>query len=64
MRQDLEEGLNFLIDMFVESGHDRNYLNSLVKTNKHQAPKTKNKDNNIIKSPWIPITGPKIRKEL
>ena len=41
--------------MFVDNGHDRIYLNSIIKENKHQAPKTENKDNNIVKLPWKPI---------
>ena len=50
--------------MFVVNEHDRNYLNSIVRENKHQAPKTENTDNNIVKLPWIPILRPKIRKKL
>ena len=49
--------------MFVECGHDRNYLNSYVKTSKPQAPETENTDSNIIKLQWIPIIGPRIKKE-
>ena len=60
----LDEDLNFLVDMFVEKGHDRNYLNSIINENKHQTPNTENKDSNIVQLPWIPIVGPKIRKEL
>ena len=58
----LDEELNFLVDMFVENGHDRNYLNSIISENKHQAPNTENKDSNIVRLPWIRIIGPKIRK--
>ena len=50
--------------MFVECGHDRNYLNYQVNTSEPQAPKTENTDSNIIKLPWIPIVGPRIKKEL
>ena len=50
--------------MFAENGHDRNHLYSIVRENKHQAPKTENIDSNIVKLPWIPIIGPKIKKEL
>ena len=50
--------------MFVENGHDRNYLYSIIRENKHQAPKTENTGSNIVKLPWIPIIGPRIRKEL
>ena len=60
----LDEELNFLVDIFVENGHDRNYLISIINENKHQAPNTENKDSNIVKLPWIPIIGPKIRKKL
>ena len=28
--------------MFVENGHDRNYLNSIINENKYQAPNTEN----------------------
>ena len=59
-----DEELNFFLDMLVENGHDRNYLNSIIKENKPQAPKTENKDNNIVKLPWIPFIGPKVREEL
>ena len=48
--------------MFVENGHDQ--FNFIIRENKHQAPKTKNTDSNIVKLPWIPFTGPKIRKEI
>ena len=44
----LEEALNFLIDMFVENGL-LSLLNSIVEENKHQAPKTENTNNNIVK---------------
>ena len=50
--------------MFVENGHDRNHLYSIIQENKHQAPKYENTDSNIVKLPWIPIIAPKIRKEL
>ena len=60
----LEKESSFLTDMFVENEHDQNYLNSIVQENKHQPPKTENTDNNIVKVPWIPVIGPKTRKEL
>ena len=41
----LDEELNFLIDMFIENGHDRNYLNSIIK---HLKLKT---HRNIVKLP-------------
>ena len=60
----LDEELNFLVDMFVENGYDRNHLYSIITQNKRQASKTENTDRNIVKLPWIPIIRPKIRKEL
>ena len=60
----LDKELIFFIDMFVENGHDRNYLNFIIRENKHQAPKTENTNCNIVRLRWIPIIGPKIRKEL
>ena len=48
--------------MFVENRHERNYLNSKIMENKHQTPKTENTDSNIVKLPWIPIIGPKIKE--
>ena len=50
--------------MFVENGHDQNHLYSRIRQNKHQAPKTENTDSNIVKLPWIPITGSKKGKEI
>ena len=52
------------MDIFVENRHDQNYLYSIISENKHQAPKTENRDRNIVKLPWIPIIRPKKRKEL
>ena len=62
--KDLDDELKFFVDMLVENGHDRNHLYSIIRENKHQAPKSENTDSNIAKLPWIPIIGPKIRKEL
>ena len=47
----LQDELNFLIDMFVEKEHDRNYLNSTVKEIESQAPKIKNTDKHMVKIP-------------
>ena len=60
----LDDELNFLVNMFVENGHDWNHLYSTIRENKHQAHKSGNTDSNIVKIPWILIIGPKIRKEL
>ena len=48
--------------MFVENRHERHYLNSKIMENKHQTPNTENTDSNIVKLPWIPIIGPKIKE--
>ena len=54
----LNEELNSLIDMFLENEYDRNFLDSIIKENKHQAPKTQKTDSNIVKLPWLPTIGP------
>ena len=60
----LDDELNFLVDIFIENEHGRNHLYSIIRVNKHQTPKTENRDSNIVKLPLIPIIGPKIRNEL
>ena len=60
----LHHKLNFVVNMFVENGHNQNHLYSIIQENKHQGPKSENTDSNIVKLPRIPIIGPKIRKEL
>ena len=47
----LDDELNFLLDMFAENGHDGNHLYSIIRENKHQAPKSENTDSNIVKLP-------------
>ena len=46
-----DDELNLLVDMFVENGHDRNHLYSIIRENKHQAPKSEDTDRNIVKLP-------------
>ena len=55
----LDDELKFLVDNFVEKGHDRNHLYPIMRENKHQAPKSESTDKNIVKLPWIPIIRPK-----
>ena len=60
----IKEEIQFLVNMFVENGHMRAFLEVLVKDYD-----TKNKtnhnhnDTNRKKIPWISNIGPKIRKE-
>ena len=61
----LPEEVEFLIDIFVENGHDRQQLQELSKDylSKISVPKPdKNENENIVKLPWIPVLGPKLRK--
>ena len=59
-----KEEIRFLVNMFVQNGHKRTFLEALVKD---YNTKNKNSDNrndtNRKKIPWIPNIGPKIRKE-
>ena len=60
----IKEEIQFLVNMLVENGHKRTFLEALVKDYN-----TKNKNNhnhndtNRKKIPWIPNIGSKIRKE-
>ena len=60
----IKEEIQFLVNMFVENGHKRTFLEALVKD---YNTKKKNSDNrnytNTKKIPWVPNIGPKIRKE-
>ena len=60
----IKEEIQFLVNMFVENGHKRKFLETLVKG---YNTKKKNSDNrnytNTNKIPWIPNIGPKVRKE-
>ena len=66
----LQSEIDFLIDIFTENGHNRNapsniateYLRNINKPKRNDQNNTKN-TKNIIKLPWVPILGPKLRKE-
>ena len=66
----LQSEIDFLIEIFKENGHNRNiltniateYLRNINKPRNNNQNNTKN-TKNIIKLPWVPILGPKLRKE-
>ena len=66
----LQGETDFLIDIFTENGRNRNtltniateYLRNINKPKSNYQNNTKN-TKNIIKLPWVPILGPKLRKE-
>ena len=66
----LQSEIDFSIDIFTENGHSRNaltniateYLRNINKPKSNDQNNTKN-TKNIIKLPWVPILGPKLRKE-
>ena len=61
--QYLEDEIQFLVDVFVENGHDRRMLEKIVET--YRTPRDSSRTithANIIKIPWIPVLGPKLRK--
>lgn len=60
----LNQEIDFLLNMFVENGHDRKSLQKIIANlNK---PRIQNDNENIhdnfIKMPWVPRIGPKLRK--
>ncbi|XP_004210295.3 uncharacterized protein LOC101240958 [Hydra vulgaris] len=64
----LQKEIDFLIDIFVENGYDKNILNNItIDYFKNCSKNTTFQPFDIqpfIKLPWIPIVGPKLRKEL
>lgn len=55
----------FLVDMFVENGHSKSFLQKLVTEHNNNKNKNNTKQDytNIKKLPWVPGIGPKIRYE-
>ena len=60
----IKEKIQFLVNVFVENGHKRTFLEVLVKDYNTQNKNNHNhNDTNRKKIPWIPNIGPKIRKD-
>ena len=66
----LQSEIDFLINIFTENGHNRNTLTNIATEYLRNINKPKSNDQNnnkntknIIKLPWVPILGPKLRKE-
>ena len=66
----LQSKIHFLIDIFTENGHNWNTLTNITTEYLRNINKPKSNDQNnnkntknIIKLPWVPILGPKLRKE-
>ncbi|XP_065650401.1 uncharacterized protein LOC136078552 [Hydra vulgaris] len=63
----LQKEIDFLIDIFVENGHDKNILNNItidyLKNGSKNTTCQPLDTQPFIKLPWIPIVGPKLRKE-
>ena len=63
--------IDVLIDIFTENGHNKNTLTNIATEYLRNINKPKSKDENktkyiknIINLPWVPILGPKLRKNL
>ena len=68
----LDQEVQFLIDVFTENGYERSNLENISETyiqnlQNQTSVKENNNENNeqskTIKLPWVPIIGPKLRKE-
>ena len=60
----IKEEIQFLVNMFVENGDKRTFLEVLVKDYDTKNKNNHNRnDTNRKKIPWIPNIGPKIRKK-
>lgn len=57
----LRDDINFLIDVFIENGHDHNHM--LANEKGRCGNETNNKSNTktSVNLLWIPVIGPKIR---
>ena len=67
----LQREIDVLIDIFTENGHNKNTLTNIATEYLRNINKPKSKDENntkyiknIINLPWVPILGPKLRKNL
>ena len=65
----LQSGIDFLTDIFTDNKHNRNTLTNIATEDLRNINKPKSNDQNntkntknIIKLPWVPILGPKLRK--
>ena len=65
----IDEEIQFLIDVFTENGFERKTSKKITKNylNELQNPPINNKDtsediNKVVKLPWIPIIGSKLRQ--
>ena len=65
----IDKEIQFLIGVFKENGYERKTLEKITKSylNELQNPPVNDKDtsediNKVVKLPWIPIIGPKLRQ--
>ena len=65
----IDEEIQFLIDVFTENDYERKTLEKITKNylNELQNPPVNNKDssediNKVVKLPWIPIIGTKLKQ--
>ena len=60
----LQEEIQFLIDVFAENGHERSSLEKMVEQHLNPDVSRRNQESrkSVIKIPWIPQLGPKLRK--
>lgn len=56
----------YLTDTFVENGHNCDHMLALnsEKCNRRNETNDESNTKNMAKLPWIPVIGPKTRKEL
>lgn len=62
--QNYHDDINFLIEVFIENGHDHNHMLANEKGRCRNETNNKSNTKTSVKLLWIPVTGPKIRKEI
>ena len=60
----IKEETQFLIDIFVENGNNRTFLENLVKDYNVKKKNNDRRNYTNAKIPWVPNIGPKIREQL
>jgi len=66
----LLDEINFLVDMFVENGHNRSDLETIAKPFRNMQPQQPNQlvkdplNKPIVKLPWIPVLSTRLRRAL
>jgi len=60
----INDEINFLVEMFVENGYQRSMLRNIVTNYGVNSTIERDPTKPVVRIPWIPVIGPKLRKTL